>query len=226
MLLAMIQLTKEILMSVQIIDNFISDDDAQALIDGLTPYLVASERFGMAETLFEDNMKILKNVYSGKSIFENEKDHDAGLLFTKTVNRVADKINEFYGVDVVPLNPLFAEISKGGKNDGLHCDSVQIDGTPWDDENTGLEHLEFSALVYLNTSGVDYDGGVIYFPNQKLDISPKAGQMIFFKGDIDHPHGVSEVTSGKRYALILFYGRSNLAKAYLQYKAGEPMGQN
>jgi hypothetical protein len=226
MLLAMIQLTKEILMSVQIIDNFISDDDAQALIDGLTPYLVASERFGMAETLFEDNMKILKNVYSGKSIFENEKDHEAGLLFTETINRVADKINEFYGVDVVPLNPMLAEISKGGKNDGLHCDSVQIDGTPWDDENTGLEHLEFSALVYLNTSGVDYDGGVIYFPNQKLNIMPKTGQMIFFKGDIDHPHGVSEVTSGKRYALILFYGRSNLAKAYLQYKAGEPMGQN
>jgi hypothetical protein len=225
MLLAMIQLSKEIPMSVQIIDNFISNDEAQILIDSLVPHLVPSERYGMAETQFEDYKKILKNVYAGKSIFENEKDHEAGLLFTETVNRVAGKINDFYGVDVVPLNPMFAEISEGGKNDGLHCDSVQIDGTPWDDENTGLEHLEFSALVYLNTSGVDYEGGSIYFPNQKLDIAPKAGQMIFFKGDIDHPHGVSEVTSGKRYALILFYGRSDLAKAYLQYKAGEPMGQ-
>lgn len=210
-------------MSVQVIDNFISNDDAQILIDSLVPYLVPSERYGMAETQFEDYMKTLKNVYSGKSIFENEKDHDAGLLFTETVNRVASTINEFYGVDVVPLNPMFAEISEGGKNDGLHCDSVQIDGTPWDDGNTALENLEFSALVYLNTSGIDYEGGSIYFPNQELNLMPKTGQMIFFKGDIEHPHGVSEVTFGKRYALILFYGRSDRVKTYLKYKAGEPM---
>jgi predicted 2-oxoglutarate/Fe(II)-dependent dioxygenase YbiX len=87
-----------------------------------------------------------------------------------------------------------------------------------------LEDLEFSALVYLNTCGVDYAGGNIYFPNQNIDLMPKAGQMIFFRGDIDHPHGVSEVTSGKRYALVLFYGRSDRVKAYLQYKAGEAMG--
>jgi hypothetical protein len=224
MLLAMIQLSKEILMSVQIIDNFISDSDAQVIIDALVPHLVASERFGMAETQFEDYMKILENVYAGKSIFKNEKDYKAGLLFTETINRVANKINEFYGVDVVPINPMLAEISKGGKNEGLHCDSVQLDGTPWDDGNTALEDLEFSALVYLNTSGVDYEGGSIYFPNQEIDLMPKTGQMIFFRGDIDHPHGVSMVTSGKRYTLVLFYGRSDRVKTYLQYKAGEPMG--
>jgi hypothetical protein len=224
MLLAMIQLTKEILMSVQIIDNFISDNDAQAIIDAMVPHLVASERFGMAETQFEDYMKILENVYAGKSIFENEKDHEAGLLFTETISRVAEEINKFYGVDVVPTNPMFAEISKGGQNQGLHCDSVQLDGSPWDDKNVLLDDLEFSALVYLNTSGIDYEGGSIYFPNQELDIKPKTGQMIFFRGDIDHPHGVSMVTSGKRYALVLFYGPSDRVKTYLQYKAGEPMG--
>jgi hypothetical protein len=224
MLLAMIQLSKEILMSVQIIDNFISDDDAQAVINALSPHLVASERFGLSETRFEDYMKILKHIYDGESIFEDGEHVESGLLYTQIINRVAEEINRFYGVDVVPINPMLAEISKGGKNDGLHCDSVQLDGTPWDDGNTLLEDLEFSALVYLNTSGIDYDGGSIYFPNQKIEIMPKTGQMIFFRGDIDHPHGVSEVTLGKRYALVLFYGRSDRVKAYLQYKAGEVMG--
>jgi hypothetical protein len=119
---------------------------------------------------------------------------------------------------------MLAEISEGGHNQALHCDSVQLDGTPWDDGNTMLEDLEFSALVYLNTSGIDYTGGTIYFPNQEINLMPKTGQMIFFRGDIEHPHGVSEVTSGKRYALILFYGRSDRVKSYLQYKAGEKMG--
>jgi hypothetical protein len=222
----MIQLIKEIyLMSVQIIDNFISNHESKAIINALSPFLVASERFGLSETRFEDYMKVLKHIYDGQSIFENPEDLEAGMLFTKTVNRVAKEINDFYGVDVVPINPMLAEISEGGKNDGLHCDSVNLDGTPWDDGNDMLEHLEFSALVYLNTSGIDYTGGTIFFPNQDMELMPKTGQMIFFRGDIDHPHGVSMVTSGKRYALILFYGRSDRVKTYLQHKAGEPMGQ-
>jgi hypothetical protein len=211
-------------MSVQILDNFISAEEAKTIIDTLSPYLVASERFGMAESRFPDSMEALRRVYDGKSIFTNKDLVPGGLLYTETVNRVAKKINDFYGVDVVPINPQLAEISKGGKNDGLHCDSVQLDGSPWDDGNTMLDDLEFSALVYLNTSGEDYEGGKIYFPNQELEIAPKTGQMIFFRGDIDHPHGVSEVTSGKRYALVLFYGRADRVKAYLQYKAGKPMG--
>jgi hypothetical protein len=212
-------------MSVQIVDNFISDNEAKSIIDALSPHLVASERFGLSETRFDDYMKTLKHIYNGESIFEDGEHFKSGLLYTQTINRVAEQINSFYGVDVVPINPMLAEISKGGKNDGLHCDSVQLDGTPWDDGNTMLDDLEYSALVYLNTSGVDYTGGRIYFPNQGLDILPKTGQMIFFRGDIDHPHGVSKVTSGKRYTLVLFYGRSDRVKAYLQYKAGEPMGQ-
>jgi hypothetical protein len=220
----MIQLIREITVSVQIIDNFISDDDAKNIVNALSPHLVASERFGLAETRFEDYMKILKHIYDGESIFQDGDYVESGLLYTQIINRVAEEINRFYDVDVVPINPMLAEISEGGKNDGLHCDSVQLDGTPWDDGNTLLEDLEFSALVYLNTSGIDYTGGSIYFPNQEIEILPKTGQMIFFRGDIDHPHGVSEVTSGKRYALVLFYGRSDRVRTYLQYKAGEVMG--
>jgi hypothetical protein len=211
-------------MTVQILDGFISDIEAKDMVKALSPYLVASERFGMAESRFPDTMETLKNIYAGKSVFKNKESEAAGLLYTETINRVAKEINNFYGVDVVPLNPMFAEISEGGKNDGLHCDSVQLDGTPWEDGNVLLEDLEFSALVYLNTCGEDYEGGKIYFPNQELEIAPKAGQMIFFRGDIDHPHGVSEVISGKRHALVLFYGRSDKVKLYLQYKAGKPMG--
>jgi hypothetical protein len=211
-------------MSVQIIDNFISDSDAKAIISDLSPYLVASDRVGMSETRFEDYMSILKNIYEGKPILHGKMSGPGFALFTKTINLVAEEINKFYSVDVVVINPQMAEISKGGKNDGLHCDSVQLDGSPWEDGNKMLDDLEFSALVYLNSSGLDYAGGKISFPNQELEINPKAGQMIFFRGDIDHPHAVSEVTDGKRYALVLFYGRSNKVKAYLQYKAGEVMG--
>jgi 2OG-Fe(II) oxygenase superfamily len=211
-------------MSVQIIDNFISDSDAKAIIDDLSPYLVPSERDAMAETRFKDYMGVLRSIYDGRPILEEESSGLGMALFSETINRVGEEINKFYNVEVVPINPMMAQITEGGKNDGLHCDSVQLDGSPWEDGNTMLDDLEFSALVYLNSSGSDYSGGQIHFPNQNLEVLPKTGQMIFFRGDIDHPHGVSEVTSGERYALVLFYGRSDRVKAYLQYKTGQEMG--
>lgn len=213
-------------MTVQIIDNFISDDDAKTIIEDLSPHLVPSDRFGMAETRFKDYMGVLKSIFDGRPILEDETSQRGMALFTETINNVAKEINKFYDVDVVPINPMMALISKGGENRGLHCDAVQLDGSPWDDGNTLLDDLEFSALVYLNTCGVEYTGGEISFPNQDLKIAPKAGQLVFFRGDVDHPHGVAEVTSGERYTLILFYGRSDRVRTYLQYKAGEPMGEH
>jgi hypothetical protein len=212
-------------MSVQIIDNFISDSDAETIIRDLSPHLVASERPAMSETRFKDYMGVLKSIFEGKPILEEESSDPGLALFTKTINRVGDEIAKFYGVEVAPINPMMALISKGGKNDGYHCDSVQLDGSPWDDGNTMLDDMEFSALVYLNNHGIDYTGGQIHFLNQDLLVSPKAGQMIFFRGDVDHPHSVSEVLSGERYALVLFYGRSDRVKTYLQYKAGQTMGE-
>jgi predicted 2-oxoglutarate/Fe(II)-dependent dioxygenase YbiX len=210
-------------MSVQVINNYISESDAKTIIDVMKPYLVESHRPGMSDAHYENSTKLLYDIYDGKSVFEDEERHLAGLLYTETINRVAKEISKFYGVDVVPLSPIFAEVSEGGHN-GLHCDSIQLDGTPWEDGNDGLDDLEFSALVYLNTSGEDYVGGEINFPKQKIAVTPEVGKLVFFRGDIDHPHEVFEVTEGKRYTLILFFGRSENTKQYLQYKSEREFG--
>jgi len=205
-------------MSVQVIDSYISDYDARMIIDGFSPHLVASGRIGMAEAQYADPVKAINNIYEGKPIIDNEESLEAAALFTETVNKIAKEISEFYNVEAVPASSIFAEVSQGGKN-GLHCDSVMIDGTPWPDNDDTLDGLEFSALLYLNTSGVDYEGGQIVFPNQKITITPEVGKLIFFRGDIDHPHEVSEVTAGTRYALVLFYGSADKVKQYQRFKS-------
>jgi hypothetical protein len=204
-------------------DGYISKEEAKIIVEQFSPRLV-TRRFASAEAEFStDTMDILKNIYDNKPITSDPELKEASALMTKFVNMIKEEINNFYGVDVVSANANFAEISKGGSN-GLHCDSVQLDGTPWEDENSLLEDLEFSALLYLNNSGEDYGGGEIVFPNQEVTVVPKAGTLVFFRGDIDHPHKVERVTRGKRYALVLFYGRSDKVLHYLRYKAGEPMG--
>jgi predicted 2-oxoglutarate/Fe(II)-dependent dioxygenase YbiX len=210
-------------MSVQIFDNYISGEQAKIIIDGLSPYLVKSDRIGMSEAQYEDPTKALFNIYDGKPIIDNEESLDAATLFTEIVNDVAKEISKFYNVEAVVASSIFAEVAEGGFN-GLHCDSVMLDGTPWDDNNEALDNLEFSALVYLNTSGVDYEGGQIEFPNQKIRVTPEAGKMVFFRGDIDHPHEVFEVTAGKRYTLVLFYGRASEVKQYQRFLSERDFG--
>lgn len=210
-------------MSIQVFNNYISDQQAQTIIDGLSPYLVKSERVGMSEAQYDDPAKALFNIYGGKPIIDNDESLEAATLFTEIVNNVAKEISEFYNVEAVAASSIFAEVSEGGKN-GLHCDSVMLDGTPWDDNNESLDNLEFSALVYLNTSGVDYEGGQIEFPNQKITITPETGKMVFFRGDIDHPHEVFEVTAGKRYTLVLFYGRASEVKQYQRFLSERDFG--
>jgi hypothetical protein len=211
-------------LSVQVIDGYIPKEEAKIIIEQFSPSLV-SRRFAAAEADFSDNiMDVLRNIYDNMPITSSPELKEGSALITKFVNMIREEINSFYGVDVVSANVNFAELSEGGSN-GLHCDSVQLDGSPWDDGNDLLEHLEFSALLYLNSSGEDYYGGEIVFPNQEVRVIPKAGKLVFFRGDIDHPHKVEKIVSGKRYALVLFYGRSDKVSHYLRYKAGEPMGQ-
>ena len=43
-----------------------------------------------------------------------------------------------------------------------------------------------------------------YFPNQKLEIQPKAGHTVFFPGTLEYLHGVSRITKGNRYTIASF----------------------
>jgi hypothetical protein len=89
----------------------------------------------------------------------------------------------------------------------MHSDSTKLDGSTFRDDGVP-EELEMSAILYLNSSGADFTGGEIEFPNQKLKYAPVKGSLIHFRGDLEHKHFIHDITSGVRAALILFYGRA------------------
>jgi hypothetical protein len=59
---------------------------------------------------------------------------------------------------------------------------------------------DFSSIVYWSK---DFDGGEIYFPDDGVEIKPKAGSLIFWSNPV--LHGVKEVTRGDRYATSFFW---------------------
>jgi predicted 2-oxoglutarate/Fe(II)-dependent dioxygenase YbiX len=78
-----------------------------------------------------------------------------------------------------------------------HADKEHPDGsphpTPWRD---------FASVVYLNN---DYGGGAVEFPELNLTLHPQIGDIICFRGDLSHAHGVQMITSGQRFTMPSWY---------------------
>lgn len=59
----------------------------------------------------------------------------------------------------------------------------------------------FAMITFLNQ---DFDGGILYFPNQKLEIIPQPGKSIIFPGSLQYLHGVTKILKGNRYTIASF----------------------
>ena len=105
-------------------------------------------------------------------------------------------IEDFFNVELKENVPSIV-IWRPGDNQPPHADKENLDGS----QNHYPEN-DIASLFYLND---EYVGGEIYFPIQKLQIKLNAGDAVFFPGDINYQHGVTEVTEGKRFTCPAFW---------------------
>jgi len=199
-------------MSVYVIPNFISKEECaqiNALLESKanpTPRHKQLSALGWPTPLEASKIGYSDNV-----------DHDTeNLLVTSTIKKVLDAIGKTYEVDDIRLvNAFYQVILEGGKHQ-LHCDSCEVDGSPFDAD---IEEVnDWSGVLYLTSAGEDFTGGEINFPNQKILEKPVAGTLIYFKSDVDHPHEVLEVLSGKRKCLAIFTGKlSKIVKSDIPF---------
>lgn len=195
-------------MDPKVVDDYIDQNFVLELTSLLDPLLKPTPVPAMRGALGYENSAVAAAVGTSVSAIPELVGTDK----EDVVNRLGElyltvrsTLEEHFGVDMDLVNCSYQELSEGGSNP-LHSDSTKLDGTPWRDDGVE-EELEFSALIYLNDWGTDYTGGEIEFPLQNVVIKPKAGQLVLFRGDIDHIHEVKIVTSGVRKNLVFFFGR-------------------
>lgn len=58
-----------------------------------------------------------------------------------------------------------------------------------------------SVLCYLNK---DFDGGILYFPDQGIEIVPEPGMLVCFPGNLHFLHGVTKTTGATRFTVSLW----------------------
>ena len=78
-----------------------------------------------------------------------------------------------------------------------HSDNTDIDGSP-----SPFERSRYAAFVYLNE---DFEGGLLRFSKQNIEIQPKTGMIAAFAGGFKNTHEVTLIKKGVRYTIGSFW---------------------
>ena len=118
--------------------------------------------------------------------------------------RVLEALNQFYK----PAGTLYIDFTvisemRPGDCTGLHADNEELDWagrwvpnhSPW---------RRFAALLYLNSNGPDYSGGVLRLPALRREVAPEQGLLVAFPCGRFYEHEVTRVETGRRCSLAIW----------------------
>jgi hypothetical protein len=167
---------------IHIIDNFITPEDAQTLINEqknpseINPYPeYYKERFG--GTAFPYNKTVM----------------DLLVKYGRMSNDVHKQQNGF-------MNPIYVF-----KSFGSISTTGSMGGTPHIDAQGPEPFIEWSTIIYLNDPS-EYEGGIIYFPNQNFEYKPRKYSAVFFpSAGTEYIHGITTITSGLRHTALFMH---------------------
>jgi len=109
------------------------------------------------------------------------------------VERVKEKISLEYGIADIKQKENRLSVVKWEKGNSL---KLHVDDLGYVPDN----HI--AALIYLND---DYEGGELKFETHDLSIKPKKADLVFFPGNMHYAHEVTEVLSGTRYTVPIWF---------------------
>jgi hypothetical protein len=182
---------------IYLINNFISNESAKYMSEVFNKHLIETDRENVLGGPSSDGFTPLEWIGEYK---DNDEFNVAIDLLNGITSAMAGVLSEKYKMQLRCKQSFFGAMMVGSNND-LHMDNYRIkkDGSIVPRENN---EKDVSGILYLSDS---YTGGMLEFPNQNISIKPDPGSFIFFVGDTDKPHRVTEVESGIRNVYITFF---------------------
>jgi hypothetical protein len=174
------------------IENFLFSETCQFLISSFSKNIRQSERLGVFGGPGRGEQNNASEICGLEKIEEQSNDGDKNIaidLFTSLCPSIEKTMSVLFGKELVLKSYFYSHMKEGGSND-LHVDNYSKEY-----EN------DYSAILYLSDS---YSGGILNFPEKKLELKPKPGTLIAFIGTDDLKHEVQKVISGDRINIICF----------------------
>lgn len=166
---------------IHVIDNFITPEDAETLIQ---------EQLRPSE--INPYPEYYKQRFGGTAFPYNKRVVDILIKYGHRANDIHKELNGF--VNPIYVFKSFGSIWVPGTKGGLHLDAQ------------GPEpFIEWSTIIYLN-GPEEYEGGVIYFPNQDFEYKPQRYSAVLFpSAGSEHIHGITTVTDGMRHTALYMH---------------------
>jgi hypothetical protein len=79
---------------------------------------------------------------------------------------------------------------------------IHSDNTDEHGKSGAFTRSRYAGFLYLNDN---FQGGLLKFPNQNIEIKPQVGMLAVFDGGFNNMHEVTLITKGVRYTIGSFW---------------------
>ncbi|MEI6586655.1 MAG: 2OG-Fe(II) oxygenase [Sediminibacterium sp.] len=178
-----------------IYENFLTLEDSTKVIQVLNKQFESKKLSWTPISFYESYSSVLPQDNDP----ELEEFGLAPTFFSDLKSKIIDAVASVHGLDSKTISQIGYHTQKWepGAYARIHSDNTDEHG------NTGpFARSRYAAFLYLND---DFDGGLLKFPKQDLEIQPKTGMLAAFDGGFNNMHEVTLIKSGVRYTLGSFW---------------------
>lgn len=185
------RLTKDIV----VYENFITPEESAKLIRVLDNVAANGTITWMPISFYESYSSVLPQD-GDKEIINEGLPQD---IFSQIKSGIIEAVASVHDLDPATVVQIGYHTQKWepGAYARIHSDNTDEHG------NSGpFARSRYAAFLYLND---DFEGGVLRFPKQGVEVSPKVGMLAAFDGGFENMHEVSLIKSGVRYTIGSFW---------------------
>lgn len=186
---------KRITKDIVVYENFIDAETAAKLVKVLDKHAELGLITWMPISFYESYSSVLPQDNDQEII-------DAGLsptIFSDIEKAMPEAIASVHDLEPKTICKIGYHTQKWepGAYARVHSDNTDADG------NSGaFTRSRYAGFLYLND---DFEGGLLRFPDQDIEIKPEVGMLAVFDGGFNNMHEVSLITSGVRYTIGSFW---------------------
>ena len=186
---------KRITKDIVIYENFIDKETCAKMIQAIDAQEKNEKMSWMPISFYESYSSVLPQDGDQELI-------DAGLpltIFSDVENKMPEAIASVHDLDPKIISKIGYHTQKWepGAFARLHSDNTDAKG-----KSGAFTRSRYAGFLYLND---DFEGGLLKFPDQNIDIKPQVGMLAVFDGGFNNMHEVSMITSGVRYTIGSFW---------------------
>lgn len=186
-----VRITKDIV----VYENFLDAETSAKIVEVLDKHAESGSISWMPISFYESYSSVLPQDDDATVIA-------AGLpatIFSDIENTMPQAIASVHDLDPKTISKIGYHTQKWepGAYARKHSDNTDENG-----KSGAFTRSRYAGFLYLNE---DFEGGLLKFPDQDIEIKPKVGMLAVFDGGFNNMHEVSLITSGVRYTIGSFW---------------------